>query len=171
MVVFPCPAAGTDDSERIRTMHIKGEGGDHYSKDDGVKVQATTLDSYAAAMGISHIDFLSIDTEGNDMHVLFGGLNFLTSHLVRVLEFEVHTVGHWAVSRVDNVVTILDNLGFTCYWHLNGDYPLLRATGCMSEEMENPKIKVWSNMVCANRNEDELARLFESLSQKTELAW
>lgn len=138
------------------------------SKVSGVPVPVTTLDKYAQIMGIDYIDVLSIDTEGHDIHVLYGGLNLLVSGVVRILEFEVHTVGHWGVSRVDNVVTMLDNMGFTCYWHLNGEYPLLRATGCMAEELESDKIKVWSNMVCVNRREHHVEAMFESLSKQME---
>lgn len=140
------------------------------SKTTGVPVAVTTLDEYAKSMGIDHIDLLSIDTEGNDVNVLYGGLNTLTSGVVRILEFEVHAVGHWRVSRVDNIVSMLDNSGFTCYWHLNGLHPLLRATGCMAEELENNTIKTWSNIVCVNRRDIEVAAMFETLSKQTESA-
>jgi hypothetical protein len=82
----------------------------------------------------------------------------------------VHDINHWHVSRVDNVVALLDNLDFVCYWHLNGEYPLLRATGCMAEELETSGVKFWSNMVCANANEDNLVQLFDSLSEQAESA-
>ncbi len=101
------------------------------------------------------------------MHVLYGSLHLLLG-AVRVLEFEVHAVGQWGVSRVDNVVAMLDNAGFTCYWHLNGEHPLLRATGCMAEALESNTIKHWSNMVCVNRKEPSVAALFEKLSIETE---
>lgn len=140
------------------------------SKTTGISLPVITLDDFSSSMGIDHIDLLSIDTEGNDVHVLYGGLNMLVSGMVRVIEFEVHTVGQWNVSRVDNVVAMLDNAGFTCYWHLNGDHPLLRATGCMAEELEASNIKFWSNMVCANRREKDVAALFETHSKRTELA-
>ena len=89
---------------------------------------------------------------------------------MRVLEFEVHDISHWAVTRVDNLLALLDNIGFVCYWHINGEYPLLRATGCMAEELESLNVKHWSNMVCANKHEEKLVQLFESLSEQTEAA-
>jgi FkbM family methyltransferase len=136
--------------------------------EEGLPVRAMTLDDYAQRRGLGTVDLLSIDTEGNDMNVIYGAVNFLSSHLVRVLEFEVHDINHWHVSRVDNVVALLDNLGFICYWHLNGDYPLLRATGCMAEALEMPGVKNWSNMVCANTVEESLVELFEALSEEAE---
>lgn len=138
------------------------------SKTGGVPVPVTTLDEYVRAVGITQIDILSIDTEGNDIRVLYGGLNLLVSGAVRVLEFEVHVVGQWAVSRVDNAVAMLDNAGFTCYWHLDGKHTLLRATGCMAEELESYAVKKWSNMACVNRKEHDLGALFEALSLQTE---
>jgi hypothetical protein len=104
------------------------------------------------------------------MNVLYGSIGLLSRHLVRVLEFEVHKVGHWGVSRLDNVIALLDNLGMVCYWHLNGDHPILRATRCMSEAYETPTIKFWSNMVCVNQNESRLLHLLESLSDQAEEA-
>lgn len=139
-----------------------------FSKTDGVPIPVLTLDDYAESMGIDHIDLLSIDTEGNDPHVLYGAVNLLTSGIVRIVEFEVHAVGQWTVSRVDNIVSMLDNAAFTCYWHLNGPHPLLRATGCMAEELESNNVKHWSNMVCVNRRERSLATLFEDMSYQTE---
>lgn len=137
---------------------------------EGIRVQAMTLDEYAQAQDLQVIDLLSIDTEGNDMNVLYGSIGLLSRHLVRVLEFEVHKVGHWGVSRLDNVIALLDNLGMVCYWHLNGDHPILRATRCMSEAYETPTIKFWSNMVCVNQNESRLLHLLESLSDQAEEA-
>jgi FkbM family methyltransferase len=137
---------------------------------EGIQVQAMTLDEYAEAQDLRVIDLLSVDTEGNDMNVLYGSINLLSRHFVRVLEFEVHDVGHWKVSRLDNVVALLDNLGMVCYWHLNGNHPILRATRCMSEAYEAPTIKWWSNMVCVNQNESKLLQLLESLSDQAEEA-
>jgi hypothetical protein len=137
---------------------------------EGIRVQAMTLDEYPETQDLRVIDLLSIDTEGNDMNVLYGSINLLSRQLVRVLEFEVHDVGHWKVSRLDNVLALLDNLGMICYWHLNGDHPILRATRCMSELYEAPTIKWWSNMVCVNQNESDLWQLLESLSGQAETA-
>ena len=95
-----------------------------------------------------------MNTEGNDINVLYGSIGLLSSHLVRALEFEVHEVGHWGVSRLDNVIALLHKLGMVRYWHLNGDHPTLKATRCMSEAYETPTIKSWSNMVCVNQNEN-----------------
>jgi FkbM family methyltransferase len=138
--------------------------------EEGIQVQAMTMDEYAETQHLRVIDLLSIDTEGNDMNVLYGSIDLLSRHLVRVLEFEVHEVAHWRVSRLDNVIALLDNLGMVCYWHLNGDHPILRATRCMSEAYEAPTIKSWSNMVCVNQNESKLLQLLESLSDQAEEA-
>jgi hypothetical protein len=66
-------------------------------------------------MGLGTVDLLSIDTEGNAINVISGAINFLTSHLVRVLKFEVHGINHWDVSRVGNVVALLDTLASVCF--------------------------------------------------------
>jgi hypothetical protein len=45
------------------------------------------------------------------MNVLYGSINLLSCQLVSVFEFEIHDVGHWKVSGLDNVLALLDNLG------------------------------------------------------------
>jgi FkbM family methyltransferase len=53
-----------------------------------VTVQVSTLEAYAAAHGLDRIDFLKIDTEGNDFNVLEGARNLLREQRIGLVQFE-----------------------------------------------------------------------------------
>jgi FkbM family methyltransferase len=54
---------------------VAGRESKGFSKTEGIPVPATTSDEYARQMGITDVDLLSIDTEGNGMNVLYGAIN------------------------------------------------------------------------------------------------
>ena len=119
-----------------------------------------TLDALVQAEGIQRIDHLTIDTEGNDVRVLLGGLGTLTSAKVRYLEFEYHHVGHWARSNLEDLIDMLDNLNFDCYWSLN-DGGARKLTGCWHASYDE---KIWSNVACINRRESDTHAYIERLT-------
>ena len=53
-----------------------------------VEVTCTTLDAYCSAHGIDRVDYLKVDTEGNDFNVLRGAEALLREGRVRYLQFE-----------------------------------------------------------------------------------
>ena len=78
------------------------------SSKSSYEVHVTTLDALAAQHGIATIDLLSIDTEGTDMRVIFGGIRTLPR--VRLVEFEYHNVNHWRESSLEDLVDLLDQV-------------------------------------------------------------
>lgn len=79
-------------------------------------ITITTLDSYAQAAGISHIDFLKLDVEGHEYAVLQGAQRLLSAGAIDVIQFEF---GGWnVVSRVF----------FRDFWELlSKDYAIYRV--------------------------------------------
>ena len=55
-----------------------------------VQVQVITLDGLVQSENIETIDFLSIDTEGNDMRVVLGAIRTLAAATIRYLEFGMY---------------------------------------------------------------------------------
>jgi FkbM family methyltransferase len=53
-----------------------------------VDVDVRTVDDVAESEKISHIDFLKIDTEGNEYPVLVGAINLLKKKAVGIIHFE-----------------------------------------------------------------------------------
>ncbi|GAA5525169.1 hypothetical protein Maes01_01734 [Microbulbifer aestuariivivens] len=56
------------------------------STTEQVKIRA--IDSFAAENNIDHINYLKVDTEGNDLNVLLGATNMLTNQRVDLIEVE-----------------------------------------------------------------------------------
>jgi FkbM family methyltransferase len=60
-------------------------------------VQTTTLDAYAREHQIEHIDFLKIDVEGYDLHVLEGASDLLDRQAIDMFMFEYNST--WVLTR------------------------------------------------------------------------
>jgi FkbM family methyltransferase len=118
-------------------------------------VDVVTLDD--ALDEVDTIDHLSIDTEGNDMRVLYGSMRLLAEKRVRFLQFEYHSVSHWATTDLSDVIDVLDQLGYDCYFAGNHGQ-LWRVTGCWHDSYHK---KAWSNIVCAARDEKLLHEIME----------
>lgn len=123
-------------------------------------VDVMTLDE-VIPMDVTTIDFLSIDTEGNDMRVIFGSTQLLATHNVRYLEFEYHSAGHWAQSDLSDLTDLLDQFGFDCYIPGNGG-ELWRLTGCWHDSYYR---RTWSNVACVSRTEVELHSMMEETAR------
>ena len=164
--LFPFGVAGQEDKGlkidgtiSAEPLAAQGVGTNEHS----VSVAVTTVDELLGPVaseegwGVGAIDELSIDTEGNDMRVVFGAVGILARRLVRFLEFEYHEVGQWAQSSLEDVVELLDNLGFDCYF-MGNDGDLFRLTGCWHASYSD---RAWSNIGCAHRAEVALAGAME----------
>jgi FkbM family methyltransferase len=122
-------------------------------------VNVSTVDELVDEHELQSIDILSIDTEGNDMRVIFGAVHSLSK--VRLLEFEYHGVNRWQYSDLQDLVDLLDQFNFDCYWPLN-DGRLLRLTECWDDSYYAKRS--WSNVVCCNRDEVAVHRAMTVLS-------
>ena len=61
-------------------------------------LELTTLDEFCAKQGIGTIDFLKIDTEGNELNVLRGASKMLAEGRIQAVQFEFNSMN--VVSRV-----------------------------------------------------------------------
>lgn len=52
------------------------------------RIACTTLDAYLAEQGIGRVDFLKIDTEGHDLHVLRGAREAIAEQRLGIIQFE-----------------------------------------------------------------------------------
>lgn len=52
------------------------------------ELETDTLDNYCVTNGISHIDYLKVDTEGHDLEVLYGGKDLFTAGAIDIAQFE-----------------------------------------------------------------------------------
>lgn len=141
----------------------RGNLGLHHAdaSNESVQVQVITLDDLVKKSNIEKIDYLSIDTEGHDMQVILGGIHIFAAHLVRYFEFEYHFTGRWQTSNLQDLIELLDQLGYDCYWALNSGN-LTRITGCWHDDYNE---KWWSNVACISRKEIYTSKFMESLTE------
>ena len=91
------------------------------------------------------VDYLSIDVEGNDWHVLLGASQILDQ--TKYLEFEYHNVGAWVSHNLSTAIDFLAAKGFACFWS-GRQGKLIQITGCFRSEYN--EYKTWSNVACAH---------------------
>jgi len=60
-------------------------------------IDVITLDMWAAEEGLTHIDLVKIDTEGNDLAVLLGATRLISERAIDVVQFEYNH--RWLFSR------------------------------------------------------------------------
>jgi FkbM family methyltransferase len=77
-------------------------------------VRLTTLDAELEGRNWPQIDFLKVDAEGYDFHVLRGARSLLTSHHVRIGQFEYGPGWRHAGSTLACALDFLSGLGYAC---------------------------------------------------------
>jgi FkbM family methyltransferase len=79
------------------------------------KVKVTTLDIEITKRQLDYIDFLKIDAEGYDFHVLRGASNLLSRQLIGVIQFEY--IGAWALanSTLIGAINLLKSYGYQIF--------------------------------------------------------
>jgi FkbM family methyltransferase len=107
-----CYPVGLSDAEGSAIIYDydQAEGSEHASLFSGVfdlhrakkikeiHVPLITMDAFCAAEQISEIDFLKIDTEGNELRVLKGAQSLISKRAIRAIQFEFNEMN--VVSRV-----------------------------------------------------------------------
>jgi FkbM family methyltransferase len=63
-----------------------GDYGVHLTQSE--QIELTTLDTYCSDAGVAHIDFLKIDTEGNELAVLRGAQCMIAAGKIDFIQFE-----------------------------------------------------------------------------------
>ena len=142
---FPSLAAGEEVGELCTdTCDIEQFAGRFAGEPRFEDVTVETLDGVVQGT----VDYLSLDVEGHDPVVLDGGPGTVAT--AKLVEFEYHFRGAWAIDSLRERAAQFDALGFDCY--LQGAHgSLWRLTGgCFSHAYE---IKRWANVACVRRAE------------------
>lgn len=67
-------------------------GNNLFSSSSTESISLKTLDGYCETCQISEIDFLKIDVEGHDYHVLLGAKKMIDSESIKVIQFEFGSI-------------------------------------------------------------------------------
>jgi FkbM family methyltransferase len=78
-------------------------------------IQLNTLDAYCAENSISKIDFLKIDTEGNDYFVLLGAEKMLSEKKIECIQFEFSDKMIYSKTSFFDFYTLLSNHNYKLY--------------------------------------------------------
>ena len=125
-------------------------------------VRAVTVTTLASILGLREIHILSVDTEGNDALVLAGAEPLLRRRRVHVIEFEFSNRGAWKRLRLNDTVSELSAMGYSCFWQSRwgrlAAYQPHCAYGVIS----------WGNLLCSHvPNIVSVMRSWQGLGERT----
>ena len=77
-----------------------------------VEVEIRTLDSLLPELGLDQVDFVKVDTEGNDPNVLFGAVETLRAGRIGAIQFEYNFL--WLRNRfsLEQIFRFIDGLDY-----------------------------------------------------------
>ena len=104
------------------------------------------LDRYLAAAGPGHVDFVKIDVEGAELHVVRGLLDTLAVHQPMV---SIEVYGEWTRGfgyEPADLIQLLQSAGYDCLIGLNGSVKSLRPAEAVALASS-----VSVNLLCAMR--------------------
>jgi FkbM family methyltransferase len=106
MPFFEEPNAG-------ETSSLVGAHSNNQAKPTQVKV--TTIDEEVAKRQLGFIDFLKVDTEGYDLHVLRGASALLKNHQVGIVQFEYNAPWALAGSTLAEAYKLLEGFDYKVF--------------------------------------------------------
>ncbi|MBD2385326.1 FkbM family methyltransferase [Cylindrospermum sp. FACHB-282] len=89
----------------------------NFSQKNALKklVNVTTIDAEVQKRQWEYVDFLKIDTEGYDLHVLRGASTLLSQHKIGVLQFEYNAPWATAGSLLSEAYKMLESFGYKVF--------------------------------------------------------
>jgi FkbM family methyltransferase len=79
------------------------------------KISVTTIDSLINEFGLKKVDFLKIDVEGFDLHVLKGAADSLGKNKIQFIQFEYNAPWAKAGSTLNEAIDFLKGSGYDVY--------------------------------------------------------
>lgn len=85
------------------------------------KINTTKLDTFIDNSGIKHIDFIKIDTEGQELKILRGLHESLKANIVDFIQIEYGDCSIENGFSLIDILTFIDELNYTLLTYANGD--------------------------------------------------
>lgn len=80
-----------------------------------IEVPMTTIDGVLIKRGIEFVDFLKIDAEGFDLHVIKGAMNSIKDHKIGIVQFEYNAPWALAGSTLADALRLFHTSGYSVY--------------------------------------------------------
>lgn len=125
----------------------------HGQKVKSFNIKITTLDEFTKKNSIKTIDFIKIDTEGNEFQILLGAKNLIRTDKIRVIQFEFNEMNAYSKTFFKDFYDLLTNFRF---YRLLPDGPVELG----EYRPLNYEIFGFQNIVAVNNNCPEIIALF-----------
>lgn len=89
-------------------------GNAEFSKNNGIKIELTTLDALVKKEKLEKVDFIKIDVEGMEIEVIKGGLSTIRDHKPLIYYESKLSQERW-VDSIQQIEVILEQLGYSFY--------------------------------------------------------
>lgn len=107
---------GEGHSSGMNSVHREDLGPDvGIQKTDSVDVEMQTLDQYVENNSVSHIDYLKVDVEGDEINVIRGAKESIAKGVIDVIHFEYGATFIHANATLKQVYELLEPNGFSLY--------------------------------------------------------
>lgn len=114
---------GKKDFYKIRSAFAKFEGlSSCFFRDvfnrleyDKVTINCDTIDNYCKNNNIDKIDFLKIDTEGNELNIIKGAKELLQNKAIRYIQFEYGLCWKDSKASIGECIEFLNSFGYKIY--------------------------------------------------------
>jgi FkbM family methyltransferase len=80
-----------------------------------ITIDTKRIDSFCAAQGISHIDYLKIDTEGSEFDVIKGASGMLQNNSIGVIQFEYGGTYLSAHIKLQDIFLLFEGYGYKIF--------------------------------------------------------
>jgi FkbM family methyltransferase len=84
----------------------------HRPRAQSIDVPLIKLDDELSARNVPHVDFMKIDAEGNDFNVILGAENYISNHLISVVQFEYNSAWRLAGSTLARAFSFFQGRGY-----------------------------------------------------------
>ena len=128
-----------------------------------VEVNEIRLDSYVEkyVKSTGKINHLTIDVEGTGVSALLSASKIFDR--IEYLEFQYNLMGDRSSQNLSDIIEMLNNRRFTCYWVGNNE--VWRISDCIQKQNTQ---NFWSNIGCAHRTiAPQILKNMEKLFEET----
>jgi FkbM family methyltransferase len=95
---------------------LKGTNGERFKQTSVISVELVTLDSYALAHDITHIDILKLDVQGAEPQVLQGAARLIASGSINIIFTEIMAAPFYqGQQQFHEALVMYHHLGFNLY--------------------------------------------------------